>query len=84
MRKVVLKLFAQFLSPDGRSVDYLGMAGSPLWAKLKKMTVELQKVRLEDLSHDEKLVFFINIYNVLVIVGNVEKGTPTTTWQRYK
>ena len=30
------------------------------------------------------MAFFINIYNALVIHGNIERGTPTNTYQRYK
>ena len=33
---------------------------------------------------EDKLAFFINIYNALVIHGNIERGTPTNTYQRYK
>lgn len=84
IRNVVLKLFAQFLSSDGKFVDYKGMASSPRWTTFKKMATELQRVNLDDISDDEKLAFFINIYNVLVIHGTVEKGTPTSTYKRYK
>ena len=48
----------------------------------KKMTMELQRVDLEKISRDEKLAFFINIYNALVVHGNIEKGIPKNTWQR--
>ena len=46
------------------------------------MTLELQRVDLEKISREEKLAFFINIYNALVIHGTVEKGKPTNLWQR--
>jgi len=84
IRKIVLKLFANFLSESGKTVDYKGMGASPLWGKFKKMATQLQRVNVEKLSHDEKLAFFINIYNVLVIHGTVEKGVPANNYQRYK
>ncbi len=46
------------------------------------MTLELQRVNLDRLSREEKLAFFINIYNALVIHGTVEKGVPSNLWQR--
>ena len=71
LRKVVLKLFADFLSEDGRRVDYVGMAESPTWAKFLQMATQLQRVNIEDISDKHKLAFFINVYNVLVIHGTV-------------
>ena len=50
----------------------------------KAMARELQRVDLGDLCMRGLLAFFINIYNALVIHGNIERGTPSTTWQRYK
>lgn len=37
-----------------------------------------------DASGDEKVAFFINIYNALVIHANVAFGPPVNLWQRYK
>jgi len=85
IRKIVLKLFANFLSESGKTVDYKGMGASPLFTKFKKMATQLQRVDLEKLSDDEKLAFFINIYNVLVIHATVERGgMPTNDLQRYR
>ena len=80
----MLRLFTSFLSDSGKTVDYQGMRQSPLWVKFKQMATQLQRVDLEKLSDDEKLAFFINIYNVLVIHATVEKGAPTTNLARYK
>jgi len=85
IRKIVLKLFASFLSDSGKTVDYKGMGESPLFDKFKQMATQLQRVDLDKLSDDEKLAFFINIYNVLVIHATVERGgMPTNDFQRYK
>ena len=32
-------------------------------------TAELQKVRLDGLSREERMAFWINIYNILVVRG---------------
>ena len=84
LRKLILQIFAAFLSKDGRSVDYKGIQDSQMFETYKSIARELQRVNLKDLKHDDKLAFFINTYNALVIHGNIEKGTPSNTWQRYK
>jgi len=85
IRKIVLKLFASFLSENGKTVDYKGMGGSALFTKFKEMATQLQRVDVEKLTDDERLAFFINIYNVLVIHATVERGgAPTNDYQRYK
>ncbi|XP_059099524.1 uncharacterized protein LOC131893495 isoform X1 [Tigriopus californicus] len=84
LRKLILQLFGDYLSKDGKTVDYKGIATSKSFEAYKRMTLELQRVELEMISHEERLAFFINIYNALVIHGNVEKGTPSNMWQRYR
>jgi len=84
IRKLTLKLFAEFLSEDGKYVDYKGMSTSPLWDKFKTLVTQLQRIEIASLSSDERLAFFINIYNVLVIHGIVERGVPTSMYSRYK
>lgn len=84
LRKLILEIFASFLSADGKKVDYKGIKESAMFENYKAMARELQRVDLKQLTKDDKLAFFINIYNALVIHGNIEKGTPSNTWQRYK
>ena len=84
LRKLILQIFAAFLSPDGKSVNYKGIKESQMFETYKAMARELQRVDLKELSKEGKLSFFINIYNALVIHGNIERGTPTNTYQRYK
>ena len=82
LRKLILQIFAAFLSPDGKSVNYKGIKESQMFENYKAMARELQRVDLKELSREAKLAFFINIYNALVIHGNIERGTPSNTWQR--
>ena len=84
LRKLILQIFAAFLSPDGKSVNYKGIKESQMFETYKAMARELQRVDLKELSKEGKFSFFINIYNALVIHGNIERGTPTNTYQRYK
>lgn len=84
IRKLILKIYAAFLSSDGKKVNYKGIAGSDEFKKYIRLTKELQRVNVVDASGDEKVAFFINIYNALVIHANVAFGPPVNLWQRYK
>ena len=68
----------------GQGVDYGSMAHSDEFLAYIKHTAELQRVKLEGMTREETLAFFINIYNALVIHANVVRGPPVTLWQRYK
>lgn len=84
IRNVLLKLFSNFLSEDGSAVDYSGISKSKLFDQFKLLAVELQRVDIAVMTENEKVAFFINIYNALVIHAHVERGVPTTTYSRYK
>nr|XP_057937122.1 uncharacterized protein zgc:152951 isoform X2 [Doryrhamphus excisus]XP_057937123.1 uncharacterized protein zgc:152951 isoform X2 [Doryrhamphus excisus] len=84
LRELILKLFSDHLSADGKSVDYKGMSASPAFERYCELAIQLQRVELLSLSREEKLAFFINIYNALVIHGYLRLGAPTNMWQRYR
>jgi len=84
LRRLILKMYGQFLSKDGKGVDYASMGNSNEFLSYIKHTAELQRVKLEGMTREETLAFFINIYNALVIHATVVKGPPVNLWQRYK
>ncbi|XP_041359052.1 uncharacterized protein LOC121375589 [Gigantopelta aegis] len=84
LRKIILKLYSAFLSPDGKKVDYKGIGASVEFKHYVRLTKELQRVQIASSSREEKLAFFINIYNALVIHANIVRGPPDNLWQRYK
>ncbi|XP_069744841.1 uncharacterized protein [Narcine bancroftii] len=84
MRDLILKLFSEHITPDGKFVDYKSMAGSPTFEEYCQLAVQLQRLKFDDLSRNEKLAFFINVYNALVIHGNITYKPPKNMWQRYK
>lgn len=84
LRELILKLFSEHLSADGKSVDYKGMSVDPAFEQYSELAIQLQRVELLSLSREEKLAFFINIYNALVIHGYLRLGAPTNMWQRYR
>ncbi|XP_030284623.1 uncharacterized protein LOC115588278 isoform X2 [Sparus aurata] len=84
LREMILKLFSEHLSADGKFVDYKSMSADPAFERYSELAIQLQRVELLSLSREEKLAFFINIYNALVIHGNLRLGAPTNMWQRYR
>lgn len=67
-----------------QSVDYKGMSVNPAFERYCDLAIQLQRVELLSLSREEKLAFFINIYNALVIHGYLRLGAPTNIFQRYR
>ena len=49
-----------------------------------KHTAELHRIKLDGMTRNEKIAFFINIYNALVIHATVVKGPPLNLWYRFK
>ncbi|KAM9804925.1 uncharacterized protein ACB057_006803 [Neosynchiropus ocellatus] len=84
LRDMILKLFSEHLSADGKTVDYKGMLVNPAFERYTDLAIQLQRVELLSLTREEKLAFFINVYNALVIHGYLRLGAPTNMWQRYR
>mmetsp|Transcript_5194 Transcript_5194/g.13019 ORF Transcript_5194/g.13019 Transcript_5194/m.13019 type:complete len:492 (+) Transcript_5194:70-1545(+) len=82
VRQRILKLYERFLSPSGDAVDYKGIGESEEFAQYCEGTAELKRVDVVNISREEKLAFFINIYNALVIHATVVTGKPKTMFQR--
>lgn len=77
-----MALYVLSLLPQ--SVDYKGMSMNPAFERYCELAIQLQRVELLSLSREERLAFFINIYNALVIHGYLRLGAPTNMWQRYR
>lgn len=56
VRKLILALYDEFLSPDGRYVDYDGLAKSDGWKRYLQKVAELQRVDVSVLTRNEKVI----------------------------
>lgn len=63
-------------------MDYKGISTSPKFEEYVRATAELKRVDIINLTREEKLALFINIYNALVIHAFVVQGPPTNTLRR--
>jgi hypothetical protein len=87
LNEIVLRIYDMFqnsLSEDGKRLNMSTLSSSNEFREFSHATSELQKVDLTTLNSKEKLAFFINIYNMLVIHGHVIHGIPESGLQRYQ
>ncbi|XP_045158695.2 uncharacterized protein LOC123524512 isoform X2 [Mercenaria mercenaria] len=84
LRKLILKIYSSYLSADGKKVNYNGIGKSSEFEQYVRLAKELVRVQIVEATREEKLAFFINVYNAQVIHANVTMGPPVNLWQRYK
>ncbi|XP_059279851.1 uncharacterized protein LOC132033786 isoform X1 [Lycium ferocissimum] len=77
-------IFEAYASEDGRHVDYRSIHGSEEFARYLRITEELQRVNLKDMPREEKLSFFVNLYNMMAIHAILVWGHPSGPMERRK
>ena len=77
------RLYARFLAPGGGSVDYSGLSRSSEFREYCDAAAELQAVDLAGLeSLQDRIAFWVNVYNALIVHGTALRGAPETTPER--
>ncbi|KAL6069142.1 DEP domain-containing protein [Balamuthia mandrillaris] len=84
LRRCIMKLYNKYLTEDGKILDYVRLGRSKAFKRYVQQTAELQRVNITDITREEKMAFFINIYNALVVHATVIGGSPSSSWQRSK
>ncbi|XP_027938594.1 uncharacterized protein LOC114193094 [Vigna unguiculata] len=84
LRLLSYAMFEAYASEDGRHVDYRSMHGSEEFARYLRIIEELQRGEVCDLSREEKLAFFINLYNMMTIHAILVWGHPSGALERRK
>uniref|UniRef100_A0A0D6R5A4 DEP domain-containing protein n=1 Tax=Araucaria cunninghamii TaxID=56994 RepID=A0A0D6R5A4_ARACU len=82
LRSLTLAIYAAYISDNGKHVDYRSIAASAEFVRYLKVTEDLQRIDLHDLSREEKLAFFINLYNMMAIHAIVLWGHPNGALER--
>ena len=82
LRKGITRLYGMFLGDDGRSLDRAGLVASPEFAQFEADVTHLQRVDLGSLDSSARTAFFINVYNVLCVHGQVVHGPPSSVLAR--
>ena len=82
LRERVLALYDAYLSSDGSRVDYAGMRASPEFDAYVDAAAELQTVDVHALTRAERVAFFLNVYNALVVHVTAVVGPPSGFFDR--
>lgn len=61
LQKTMLQLKGQYMSEDGREVQYSALRESPLFSEYERVARELANCDLSELREEEKKPFFISI-----------------------
>jgi len=84
LNRLILALFGEFLREDGHSVDYDALSKSDQFQIYKQRVCELQRIDLVAAlaTPQDKKVFFLNLYNMLLIHGFIQLGPPSSSAAR--
>ncbi|XP_030485493.2 uncharacterized protein LOC115702180 [Cannabis sativa] len=82
LRFLSYAIFEAYTSEDGMHVDYVSIYGSEEFARYLRIVEELQRVELLEMPREEKLAFFINLYNMMAIHAILLWGHPTGALER--
>ncbi|KAK3025673.1 hypothetical protein RJ639_042013 [Escallonia herrerae] len=84
LRFLSYAIFEAYMSEDGKHVDYRSIHGSEEFARYLRIVEELQRVDLHDMPREEKLAFFVNLYNMMTIHAILVWGHPAGALERRK
>lgn len=84
LRFLFCAILEAYTSEDRRHVDYRSIHGSEEFARYLRIIEELQRVELHDMPREEKLSFFINLYNMMAIHAILVWGHPSGPLERRK
>lgn len=82
LRLLLLELFDEYMTSDGRLVDYTGMKSDDKFRIYVDATVDLQTTDLGGMSIEEAMSFWINMYNSLIVHAVCVFGPATSTLER--
>ncbi|KAK6938194.1 DEP domain [Dillenia turbinata] len=84
LRFLSYAIFEAYTSEDGKHVDYRNIHGSEEFARYLRTIEELQRVEMVEMPREEKLAFFINLFNMMAIHAILVLGHPTGALERKK
>ncbi|OIW01865.1 hypothetical protein TanjilG_07160 [Lupinus angustifolius] len=74
LTKIMSAILESYATDDRLHVDYEAIRKSEEFRRYVNMTKDLQRVSLLELSENEKLAFFLNLYNAMVIHAVIRVG----------
>ncbi|KAF8085251.1 hypothetical protein N665_0674s0016 [Sinapis alba] len=72
--KIMTAILESYSSDDHSRLDYMRISQSEEFRRYLNLAQDLQRLNLLELSTDEKLAFFLNLYNAMVIHALIRIG----------
>ncbi|XP_061974434.1 uncharacterized protein LOC133696298 [Populus nigra] len=76
LNKIMSAILESHASDDRCLLDYAGISKSEEFRRYDNLAQDLHRVDLLKLSQDEKLAFFLNLHNAMVIHAVIRVGCP--------
>ncbi|KAL7001460.1 hypothetical protein U1Q18_002612 [Sarracenia purpurea var. burkii] len=76
LAKIMSAVLESYASEDRHHLDYVGISYSEEFRRYVNLVHDLHRVNVVVLSADEKLAFFLNLYNAMVIHAVIRVGHP--------
>ncbi|KAK3040149.1 hypothetical protein RJ639_028399 [Escallonia herrerae] len=76
LTKIMSAILESFASEDQQHLDYAGISNSEEFRRYITLVQDLHRVNIFVLSANEKLAFFLNLYNAMVIHAVIMVGHP--------
>ncbi|CAJ1932915.1 unnamed protein product [Sphenostylis stenocarpa] len=74
LTKIMCAILESYASEDRQRVDYVTISKSEEFRRYVNMTQDLQRVNLLELSENETLAFFLNLYNAMIVHAIIRVG----------
>ncbi|CAA0382113.1 unnamed protein product [Arabidopsis thaliana] len=74
--KIMTAILESYSSNDHTSVDYMRISQSEEFRRYLNLAQDFHRLNLVELSTEEKLAFFLNLYNAMVIHALIRIGRP--------
>ncbi|XP_054825597.1 uncharacterized protein LOC129323071 [Prosopis cineraria] len=82
LTKLMSAILESYASDDRRYLDYAAIGKSEEFRRYVIAAQDLQRINLLELSENERLAFFMNLYNAMVIHALTRVGSPQTVLDR--
>jgi Protein of unknown function, DUF547 len=84
LRNLLDEVLSRGLVDHGENVDYVALRASPLYEDFRRCTAKLRAFDPSTLTNgDARLVFWINLYNTLVLDGVIALGVQRSVMERH-
>ncbi|CAO4374507.1 unnamed protein product [Caenorhabditis nigoni] len=82
--RLLKPVYSDILTDHNQSIIYGGLSSNDNFTRYLQFARELNQVTFDDSTPDDRLTFFINVYNMMLIHITLKHGPPIGIWQRRK